>query len=367
MVETTVSLTSARVAVDELEPLVRSDAALYREFAEQMNARSARAMYFGEEPRPHARDALLHVAEGEFRRFLDRRQPDRAPRLAQIDWTVKHALRLSPIGSELAQSISLHDPADAVDILFRVRFEFGSIYEDLNWWQRPRDGEAIELATWLRQNGAGAMLTLYDELARRYDRAVMERHMYAPARGCGCEGCARRFRIDYGGGYRAGRNAARRAWVPFDGPQRDFFAFPYAEIFWRQVAGGEVFAAVERGEKLLRDWLSPEQLAQYERDRRFEVIGCHSKRRYRIRQSSSYNVELLRADGTVEEDICFVPQGELVMGDVMLAQKIALETDEKGALAVANRKYRGPERRIDPIFADQAAFNRHVVTDWIGS
>jgi hypothetical protein len=33
---------------------------------------------------------------------------------------------------------------------------------------------------------------------------------------------------------------------------------------------------------------------------------------------------------------CFVPRDPLVAGDVMLAQKIALETDEQGALALAN-------------------------------
>ena len=33
---------------------------------------------------------------------------------------------------------------------------------------------------------------------------------------------------------------------------------------------------------------------------------------------------------------CFVPEGYLVTGDVMLAQKIALETDERGALGLAN-------------------------------
>ena len=32
---------------------------------------------------------------------------------------------------------------------------------------------------------------------------------------------------------------------------------------------------------------------------------------------------------------CFMPVGNLVAGDVMLAQKIALETNECGALAVA--------------------------------
>jgi hypothetical protein len=34
---------------------------------------------------------------------------------------------------------------------------------------------------------------------------------------------------------------------------------------------------------------------------------------------------------------CFVPEGCLVAGDVLLAQKIALETNESGALAVAKR------------------------------
>jgi hypothetical protein len=33
---------------------------------------------------------------------------------------------------------------------------------------------------------------------------------------------------------------------------------------------------------------------------------------------------------------CFVPEQSLVAADVVLAQKIALETNERGALAVAN-------------------------------
>jgi hypothetical protein len=33
--------------------------------------------------------------------------------------------------------------------------------------------------------------------------------------------------------------------------------------------------------------------------------------------------------------VCFAPVGALVQGDVMLAQKIALETDEQSALTVA--------------------------------
>ena len=34
---------------------------------------------------------------------------------------------------------------------------------------------------------------------------------------------------------------------------------------------------------------------------------------------------------------CFIPEGNLVPGDVMLAQKIALEDDELAALELANR------------------------------
>ncbi len=34
---------------------------------------------------------------------------------------------------------------------------------------------------------------------------------------------------------------------------------------------------------------------------------------------------------------CFLPETSLVPGDIVLAQKIALETDELAALAVANR------------------------------
>jgi hypothetical protein len=36
---------------------------------------------------------------------------------------------------------------------------------------------------------------------------------------------------------------------------------------------------------------------------------------------------------------CFGPQGYLPVGDVMLAQKIALETNEKAALQVANSNH----------------------------
>jgi hypothetical protein len=95
--------------------------------------------------------------------------------------------------------------------------------------------------------------------------------------------------------------------------------------------------AERRGVRLLKEWLSPEQLAQYEIHRYFEVIGRQSGKRYRIRYGTATNIHELDRAGRPEAGWCFVPSESLVAGDVMLAQKIALETDEVSALAVARR------------------------------
>lgn len=92
-----------------------------------------------------------------------------------------------------------------------------------------------------------------------------------------------------------------------------------------------------RGLKLLREWLSPEQLAQYDASGYFDVIGCDTGKRYRICHGTSMNVYELDRAGHALVCWCFVPNSYLVAGDVMLAQKVALETDERGALAVANQ------------------------------
>ena len=92
-----------------------------------------------------------------------------------------------------------------------------------------------------------------------------------------------------------------------------------------------------RGLKLLREWLSPEQRAQFDAERHFDVIGCHSGKKYRIRYGSSANIDELDEAGRPRMGWCFIPSAYLVAGDIMLAQKIALETNERGALAVANR------------------------------
>jgi hypothetical protein len=92
-----------------------------------------------------------------------------------------------------------------------------------------------------------------------------------------------------------------------------------------------------RGITLLREWLSPMQRAQFDASKSFDVVGCDSGRRYRILYGKVTNVHEIDDAGRPVMGWCFVPSEHLVAGDVMLAQKIALETNERATLAVANR------------------------------
>ena len=83
--------------------------------------------------------------------------------------------------------------------------------------------------------------------------------------------------------------------------------------------------------------LSAAQLKQYERCNYFEVIGGTTGRRYRIRQGHQMNVEQLGDFGGRVRLLCFMPEGCRWVGDVMLAQKIALELFETEALRIAHK------------------------------
>jgi hypothetical protein len=48
------------------------------------------------------------------------------------------------------------------------------------------------------------------------------------------------------------------------------------------------------------------------------------------------NIRQLDSVGHTIAQWCFAPEGKLATGDVLLAQKIALETMERQALALAN-------------------------------
>jgi hypothetical protein len=96
-------------------------------------------------------------------------------------------------------------------------------------------------------------------------------------------------------------------------------------------------AARERGMQLLIRNLTPMQRRQYNRFGHFDVIGGKTGRSYRIRHGRLMNIDQLDRKGRRVCGWCFYPRGRLVTGDVMLAQKLALELFETDALATANR------------------------------
>ena len=98
--------------------------------------------------------------------------------------------------------------------------------------------------------------------------------------------------------------------------------------------------AAKRGARLLEENLTPAQRSQYTKYRYFDVTGGKTGKRYRIHHGSSMNIDQLDKNGKRVCGWCFFPRGGLVAGDVMLAQKFALELFESEALQVANRLYR---------------------------
>jgi hypothetical protein len=92
-----------------------------------------------------------------------------------------------------------------------------------------------------------------------------------------------------------------------------------------------------RGQRFLRHWLSTSQRKQFDTSEYFDVIGCDTGKTYRIHYGRNLNVHELDEEGHPKMGWCFVPKNFLVAGEVMLAQKIALETFEVDALEVALR------------------------------
>lgn len=94
--------------------------------------------------------------------------------------------------------------------------------------------------------------------------------------------------------------------------------------------------AQTRGLRLLKENLTPAQREQYERYGYFDVTGGDTGRQYRIRHGSQGNVILFDERHNAVGLLCFMPKGDLVVGDILLAQKVALELFETEALKVAN-------------------------------
>jgi len=106
-------------------------------------------------------------------------------------------------------------------------------------------------------------------------------------------------------------------------------------LFWSAV-GGDSDSAAARGMRLFKANLTPAQLEQYEQHGYFELIGGDTGRRYRIRRGTTMNIDEVDESGRLVQKWCFVPMGNLVAGDVYLAQKLALELFETEARVIAN-------------------------------
>lgn len=95
----------------------------------------------------------------------------------------------------------------------------------------------------------------------------------------------------------------------------------------------------QRAYELLCAHLSSAQLATFNACGRFEVIGGDTGRHYVIRNASMMNVDEMNADAECVRAWCFAPVGNFAQGDVLLAQKVALESFENEALLVAKAHY----------------------------
>jgi hypothetical protein len=75
---------------------------------------------------------------------------------------------------------------------------------------------------------------------------------------------------------------------------------------------------------------------QFDRHRCFDVIGSDTGKRYRIHYGIQANVEEYDEKREGKRSWCFLPVGGLPIGDVMLAQKLAIELFERDTLEIAN-------------------------------
>jgi len=107
-----------------------------------------------------------------------------------------------------------------------------------------------------------------------------------------------------------------------------------SDFLWPHIARARKMEADAR--TLLYDNLSESERDQLRELGYFEVIGGATSKTYRIRNYYGMNVEEVSKGGARTRVLCFSPRGQVALGDIMLAQKLALELFEPEVLAVAN-------------------------------
>ena len=105
--------------------------------------------------------------------------------------------------------------------------------------------------------------------------------------------------------------------------------------FWAAFESRET--AEQKSMRLLRAHLNALQRRQFDEHGWFDVVGGQSGRQYRVHRAYVTNVQEVATDGACVQVLCLSPRAHLPLGDVLLAQKVALEVFEGDALAVACR------------------------------
>lgn len=95
--------------------------------------------------------------------------------------------------------------------------------------------------------------------------------------------------------------------------------------------------ATERARQLLVAMLDREQQEEFAKNRSFIVHTKDRQRRYQVTYGTAGNVLLLNPAGQTIAKFCIHPEEEVPTPDVMLAQKLLLETDEQQFLKIANK------------------------------
>jgi hypothetical protein len=95
--------------------------------------------------------------------------------------------------------------------------------------------------------------------------------------------------------------------------------------------------ANERAKELLFRFLTEEQRRSYENDHRFDLVGSLGTP-FRIRRNVMANIEILDLSGEIIAALCAHPAEDdwLPEADKHLGQLLALQTDEKAIMRVAN-------------------------------
>jgi hypothetical protein len=113
---------------------------------------------------------------------------------------------------------------------------------------------------------------------------------------------------------------------------------------------------------LLKNNLTPTQREQFETQGYFDVVGGTTGARYRIWWGQQMNVQELDGKHLHGQWLCFVPSGNLPVGDILLAQKIALEVCEEAVLNLARRSsqraWLPPVSIMSPIGASSLPYGR---------